>query len=721
MKIVVGLLVSISALLAGCGGGGSSGGGGGGGGGDQTPVADVKKILGAVAIGAGMGNLPVEIKDANGNSPCIESTITTDASGNYQCTLKTPMPPAPYFVHASDTTGTTTDLYSVVAITPTSTTTTVNVTPITTAIIAQAHDVPASVIYADTSKFINQDLERVKAYVLTQIAQVSTALGINNYDPFVSTIVAATSAQTGNKADLVLDTLKISKNGKQDYVFHSIGNTEAIKMATKTDSGSPVFAPTVDNFDGLSAFLKNSAAKFNACAALPSNQRIKRNAQGVFQSIDSKCLTMVSVAEPISGVPDFKHHAQSIDWFFWDWLGDGINKDVWINGIFMPPEIMAFCKANTNCNRTSRFDVRYPRDRAWINIKLKDSGGNNPLNFITVAQNYGSPDQPNWQITGDQSDADHQIKAGLWRVEDWTPLHGQQNCDNSATPPPPSNASVRFKVTLEPRIDKYMPNSDQFDAVKVEGPGLPSTGLWYHKEANSSLFTMAKERTVYPTVNGYKTAEQGGQTVTFTPVCQGCLSFVMGIATSATDLAQPNPNQSNIKQYALGASEGSYNGQDDSLRPKAGDFYKFSAYKLGVLYRVEYERLLSDLQDPRLGNKVLWMTPGSDILAALDSRNQSLNPTSSVSSLKLNWNLPKLGSATITEIEPIKNVWVSQSDGGYENSSKLKIGDKEIIATPLAGQTFTSIHAGCIREIGIEHRMMDGSTKTSNYFYDSTW
>ena len=68
MKIVVGLLVSISALLAGCGGGGSSGGGGGG---DQTPVADVKKILGAVAIGAGMGNLPVEIKDANGNSPCI--------------------------------------------------------------------------------------------------------------------------------------------------------------------------------------------------------------------------------------------------------------------------------------------------------------------------------------------------------------------------------------------------------------------------------------------------------------------------------------------------------------------------------------------------------------------------------------------------------------------------------------------------------------------------
>lgn len=710
MKWIIGLLASIPLLLIGCGGGG-----------EQTPAADVKKILGTVAIGAGMGNLPVEIKDANGNSPCIESAITTDASGNYQCTLKTPLPPAPYFVHASDTTGTTTDLYSVVATTPTSTSTTANVTPITTAIIAQAHDVPASVIYAETSKFIKQDLERVKAYVLPQIAQVLTALGINNYDPFASTIVAATSAQTGNKADLVLDTLKISKNGKQDYVFHSIGNTEAIKMASKTDSGSSVPAPTIENFDGLSAFLKNSAAKFNACAALPSNQRIKRNAQGVFQSIDSTCLTMVSVAEPTTGVPDFKHHAQPIDWFFWDWLGDGINKDVWINGIFMPPEIMAFCKANTNCNRTARFDVRYPRDRAWINIKLKDSGGNNPLNFITVAQNYGSPYQPNWQITGDQSDADHQIKAGLWRVEDWTPLHGQQNCDNTATPPPPSNASVRFKVTLEPRINKYMPNSDQFDAVKVEGPGFPLTGLWFYKTQNSSLFTMANERIVYPTVNGYKTAEQGGQSVTFTPVCQGCLSFVMGIATSETDLAQPNPNQSNIKQYALGASEGSYNGQDDSLRPKAGDFYKFSAYKLGVLYRVEYERLLSDLQDPRLGNKVLWMTPGSDILAALDSRNQSLNPTSSVSSLKLNWNLPKLGSATITEIEPIKNVWVSQSDGGYENSSKLKIGDKEIIATPLAGQTFTSIHAGCIREIGIEHRMMDGSTKTSNYFYDSTW
>ena len=66
-------------------------------------------------------------------------------------------------------------------------------------------------------------------------------------------------------------------------------------------------------------------------------------------------------------------------------------------------------------------------------------------------------------------------------------------------------------------------------------------------------------------------------------------------------------------------------------------------------------------------------------------------------------------------------MWVSQSDGGYGNSSKLKIGDKEITATPLAGQTFTSIPAGCIREIGIEHRMMDGSTKASSYFYESTW
>jgi hypothetical protein len=105
----------------------------------------------------------------------------------------------------------------------------------------------------------------------------------------------------------------------------------------------------------------------------------------------------------------------------------------------------------------------------------------------------------------------------------------------------------------------------------------------------------------------------------------------------------------------------------------------------------------------------------------LDPGNSLLNPQNPVSSVKLNWNLPKLGVATITEVEPIKNVWVSQSDGGYENSAKFKIGEKYVAATPLTGQTFTSVGQGGIREIGIEYRMMDGSTKTHIFFYDSNW
>ncbi len=676
---------------------------------EQQPVLESKIIVGTVAIGAALGNVSVEIVDSSSSSPCIESAIITDASGNYQCTLRTPLPKLPYFIRATDVTGTTTDLFSVITTNESTPVTTVNVTQLTTAIIAQAHELSASVIFFDPSRFSQKNLDIVKINVVKQISQVTNAIGLRNFDPFSSPIVAATANQKGNMADLILDLIRITKDGNDRLVFHSLGNPEAIQIASTTETGTQVLAPTIDNFDGLSVFLNNTAKKFNLCAALPSDQRVMRNAEGVFQSLNNACLAMVSVADSNSGIPEFKEMGQTVDWFFWEWLGDRVNKDVWTKGVVMAPSIMIFCRANTNCSRTKNFDIQYPRDRAWISINIKDVNGGNPLTFMTVAQNYGAPNQSNWQITGNQSDFDHRIQASLKREEDWNPDYEK----------------IKYKVGVTARINKTSPNSNNFDAVKVEGPGFPTTGLWYFKVSNSSNFVIANERIGNPTVgtSGTTALQILGVQKEFTPVCSGCLSYTMVRADSPLSggspvITRPGDAQANRLQYALGGAEGSYNGDDQSRRPIAGDFYRFSAYKAGTIVYTDYQPLTSDVLNPLLAHKVLWMTPGSNILAALDPTNTTLNPATSISSLDINWSSPMIAKITITEVEPIKNVWVSQTNGGFENSAKLKIGEMKITAMPLSGQEFTSLGLNQLREIGIEHRMMDGSVKASSYNFE---
>src|SRR4051812_17067209 len=270
----VNVLVASAAVLAACGGGS--------GGGTVTtasapapaPLPLAAQLVGVVATGAALPNAQVAITDSSGTSPCVEVSITTSALGGYVCTLKDGKV-APFFVVVTDPTGNSPVLVSVATTTPAAgAALTVNATPLTTAIVAQlaSDGNPLSVVQAKTV-----DAAALKAVTANVVAQLAGVLASINapadYDPFATSITAATAANTGNTADLVLDVVKlVTDPASGKLALTTIDNPTPILLATATTSGATVAAPD-PAVSSLSQATQLVAAKFTECFALPTAQR----------------------------------------------------------------------------------------------------------------------------------------------------------------------------------------------------------------------------------------------------------------------------------------------------------------------------------------------------------------------------------------------------------------------------------------------------------------
>ena len=676
---------------------------------EQAPVIEVKKLTGTVAIGAALAKLPVVIKDASGNSPCTETSITTDDIGSYQCTLKTPVPEAPYFIRVTDITGTTTDLYSVVTDKPSGSAVTANVTPLTTAILAQSAGINASDIFDDPRKFVKADFVLAKNNITNQIKSVTDSIGLNNYDPFSTPIIAGTVNTKGNTADYILDIVKVVKNANQDYAIKVLGSDVSVDMASKSKPGVSASAP-VSNIESLSKYLQSSVAIFQSCTALPANKRVLRDANGKYLGLANACTAIVSKEDASKDIPAFKQYGQPLDWYFWEILDDKASTDVWINSNFMVPEIMGYYLANTNYGPKASYEVKFKRDRAWINIKMFNADRTQARNFITVVENFGTATNANWQITGDQAMADRRIVTQISR---------KVRFDGSPS---------RYGSELAIRVNSKMPGSELIDLVRVNGPGLPTSGLWYTNYNGSSLYTMSIYRG--------DTAQKFDLS---TQVYVGTIAFI----TSQTSIQPPYSDeefdyqeqefsvgiQSSAYMYARGNIEGSYNYFNDCelavpsvpcvARPKAGDFYKFTFYKNEKMVGVEFDRLNSDLIKAAAARNMAWNSFDAELLRIyFDPKNETTNPKSgTLDSLLLRWTQNP-------NAERIDHFWVSQIDGDYRNSTPLPVGATSIIAKPMQGTSYTSLGVPLAdreapyngyRDIGWQYRMMDGSTKASKY------
>ncbi|WP_367849171.1 hypothetical protein [Rhodoferax sp. WC2427] len=677
------------ALLAGCGGDGDSAPAP-----VVTPVA--AQFTGTAATGAALGNAAVAVSNTAGSSPCTEASITTTALGSYTCTLKSGET-APFFIVVTDPTGNNPPMVSIATSTPAAgAPLTVNVTPLTTAIVAQLNGGDALGVVTDKTKYVAATLETIKTNVLAQISSVLTAIGAPaGYDPFTTSITAATADQTGNTADQVLDVLKISRTATNALAFSTLADPTPVVLATATVAGTAVAAPQTNVAD-LAKAMQLIALSWTQCYALPVAQRVTM-VNGDITAVAAACSSAVTDADKPSGAAAFKNNGYTYSQWFYKLL----SSDAMTGAKFGVPEVMAFYPA----------DATHARDRANVNIKYVDNAGN-PGNQITLVRNFtgsSTTARPsNWWISGNLWDVDLSVRTDIRRTENFAP-----------------NTRNNFRNGLSLYIDarSTAPHASAFDSVQVTGPGLPTVGLWYYRASNSSQFTLSTRRDTAPVAD----------IATLVPVCSGCSSFWMsrtlGVAGSDASTYRTNTrflvgnsvqsNNNSFQWASYDGTDGSYNGQAGSgTRPTKGAVYTFNLYSGANLYKTETRTLLADLVDATQGINMQWHGIGANTRAALDPANAALNGAQT--SLLVDWTVNPAA-------EQVRGLWVSQTDGGYDNATAFGPGSSSVVATPLSGTTFTQLSGTYMadsapysgfREVGLNYRILDGSNKQAVYTYN---
>jgi hypothetical protein len=706
-------VAGVTALtLAGCGGGSSSdsvgsgsssdsvgsGSGGGSGGGSITPSAAV--FTGTAATGAALANANVTITNSSGNSPCQEASITTTALGSYTCTLKAGET-APFFVVVTDPAGNTPPMVSIATSTPAAgTPLTINVTPLTTAILAQLASDGNPLTLVNSKTVDAAALKQVTANVVAQLANVLTAIGAPaGYDPFTTSITAATASGAGNTADMVLDVVKVvtdPASGK--LALTTVDNPTPIALATATTSGSTVETPAA-GVSTLSQAAQTAAQTFTSCFALPTAQRVvnfsspvplQANGGPEVNDVDPACQKITASLGNGAGVK-FVHNGYSAGQFFYGML----TNDAMTGAKFSVPEIMAFYPADpaTAAPAPSAYD------QAVLNIKFLDANGD-PGNLITVARNIpstSSTSRPtNWWLVGNQHPADVGVKLNIRRVE-------QMNTANTAK-------FSTFQTGIQFNANTTGPGSinagNALKFARISGPGLPGNGV-----AGTGLVYVVStgaqnSMDLFNKTGSLTTGSQCGNGSTFN--CPNFwLSRTTGITgTPAKTLATNPSNGGNVLLWRQPA--------DVTVDPT--QFVKGAKYKVELFYGTDtttptifHKTLLSDLVQATQAVNLPWNTLGSQSLSALDP-NGSL--TGAQTALPVDW-VQNLSAQQIGGVQAVTDT----TSGGFGPTKGVPKGATSAILNNQTVPLFNTTNP-VGRTLLFGYRMIDSSNKTAVYSYN---
>ena len=692
------LLIASAAMatLVACGGGSSETAS------ISAPTPAPALLSGVAATGAALANASVSITDSTSTSPCEEATISTSALGSYTCTLKAGKV-APFFVVVTDPTGDLPPLVSVQTTTPApGAALTVNVTPLTTAIMAQlASDGNALTLV--TNKTVDAAaLQKVIDNVVTQLANVLASIGAPpGYNPFTTSITAATASGTGNTADQVLDVVKvITDPATGKLALSTVSDPTPIVLATATTAGTTVATPTA-GVSTLSQAAQIAAQAFTQCFALPVTQRvISRNtaltpAQGgpEVTDVDVACQNITASFYNAANA-EFLHNGYSSGQFFY-----GILTDNSMTGAkFSVPEIMAFYPADTTLSPPAAGAY----DQAILNIKYIDANSN-PGNLITIARNIpgtSSTTRPTtWWLVGNQQPADITLKTIFRRIEQLNPAVTIGTAPNRI-----STFQTGMQFLINPRGPGSINGSGQaLSRVRVSGPGLPGNGA-----VNTGL--------VFGTSTGVQSSmdlfNKSG-VVTVGSIGQQCgngstsncpnfwLSRTAGLSGSNATTLATNSTAFTWAQPADGA--------DPALFVK-GAKYKFELfYGTNTSPTYAYRKtLLTDLVPAIQGGNLPWNTLGPKSVAALDP-NGSLT-----------------GVQTALPVDWLQNVSAQQIGGvnAVIDSTFLSFGPTKFVprgalsaildntTVPVFGPTTAN------RTLLFNYRMLDNSNKSAAYQYN---
>ncbi|CAJ0695000.1 hypothetical protein [Ralstonia wenshanensis] len=684
-------------LVAGCGGGsdGSTSGG------TSTATPAAATLTGTAATGSALANANVVVTDSTGNSPCVETAITTSALGTYTCTLKSGET-APFFVVVTDPTGNTAPLVSVTTTTPPAgTPLTLNATPLTTAILAQlaSDGNPLTLVNAKTVDA--NALKAVTANVVAQLSSVLSAIGAPaNYDPFATSISAATASGVGNTADQILDVVTVSKDPATGQLRLGTVDGTPVPLATATSGGSALPAPAA-NVSSLPQGAQALANALTACFALPASQRVLGTdftvpaTQGgpKVTSMAPACQNIASDTSNAGGIA-FLHNGYAFGQLFLGYL----MSDSMTGAKFSVPEVMAFYPAGSPSSPTY--------DTAILNTKFVDASGN-PGNIIVlvryIASGTSAAHPSNWWVVGNQQPVEVSDRLQVRRVEQVNP--------NFAGTSANSNSYSHFQTGIQFWINAKGPgsvnNNGSLSFARVTGPGLPTSGLVYIAptgDSNEPTQVYMDVSNKFGTVPATTRCSNGG-TATY-----NCPNFwfarTVGLTGSAaTTLAAPRSDFSN-PVWAQAS---------DSLDPNP--VVKNARYQIELFYgsqttpdRVYHKTLLTDLVQATQAVNLPWNTAGSQTLADLNPSNSATN--GALSSLTVDWaqnpSAQQIGSAAVTV----------DTKGTYSASTNVARGATSAVIGLPNSQQVPALTSSGTRSVLFNYRMLDNSLKSMVYTYN---
>jgi hypothetical protein len=696
-KSLLALAAGMALLASGCGGGGSSDAAGSTTAATTTtttaPTVAAAQITGTAATGAALANAPVTITNSAGNSPCVETAITTTALGAYTCTLK-PGEVAPFFIVVTDPTGDKPPMVSVSTTTPPAgSALTMNVTPLTTAIVSQLVS-PADALAVVNSRTVDAtQLATITTNVVAQLAPVLAAIGVPaGYDPFTTAITAATPDSAGNTADLVLDVVKVTTDPATGApALITVDNQTPILLASATSTATPLAAPDA-SVSTLSAATQIAAQTFNSCFALPTATRVTGTDTTIPATDGGPSLTGIApacddiLAQTVNGAGmDFLHNGYDGGQFFYGMM----TNDAMTGAQFSVPEIVAYYPASAGGTGLAT------KDRAVLNFRFLDANGN-PGNFITLAARLPGTSSTaratEWWLTGNQQDVDASLKLVVRRTEQVNPA--------ATTNPSFFQSGVQFLIN--PNGPGSFRGGQRVKLARVTGPGLPSGGVVYIAPTSTTQPYMDMWNKTGSLTVGSQCGTGGGTTN-----CPNLwLEKTAGITGTAATTLAANPATGALN-LAIWAQPGEGFNAALVVRPAVYTFELFYGANVGTADVRVTKPMISDMVRATQGVNLPWNTPGPKLLAALD-------PAGALA-----------GQQTALEVDWIQNPAAQQIGGAQALVSAGTFGPQKFVprgatSTVLNNQTVPAFSAlGNSRTLFLGYRMLDGSSKSAVYNYNN--
>lgn len=681
-------------------------------GGDDKPAPPpvspaAPQIIGTAAIGAPLPGAVVSIRDAAGAPACAEAEITADDDGSFACTLADGAA-APFLLVATDPSGGSAPLVSVGLVTPgPDQTATVNLTPLTTAIVGQLSPDDSALAVVDDPSLLDTDaLAAVRDKVLVQIAPVLAALSApDGFDPFTTPLVAATPEAAGNVADRLIEALRISRVDGQTLIGTLDAPDAAVQMAdADTEAPAALPAPSAAG-DDLAAGLRRLATSLNACFALPVADRV---------------LAQDSTIPLVDGGPEVTDTPADCDGIVDAdrYLANGYRAGQAFHGLltdegmvgarFSVPEVMQLLP-------DAGPDGAH---RAIVNLRFVDAGGV-AGNRIDLAQRLtqavaGVGQAGDWVLVGNQQVVHSSINAVLVRREQLAPG------DGSGMGTFGNASSRRFETSLNIFVNKDGPGSAGLRAVRAKGPGLPTAGLVMTRP-DPSICTQQ---------NWMNVRRKDGLTDPefATPAGNGgnrfALQRTLGLSGADAVTRRNNPNEGNANntQYVNWAHPADY-----GRAPGTGNFIDFTQLRAMTVYRFEFfydgETAPRHSYDKTLLTPVVPATAGGvERWQVLDAATRRLlNPAdplaAAAASMELSWTPDPLAA-------PVASIGVySGGPAGAVNQGGVAVARGASTATATApddtvcagGAEFPELtdDGRSWRSIQLRLRRLDGSQQDS--------